>query len=187
VIADFYQEKAYLPNGSPLRADRYVWGQHVSGSLQGAGGVGGLLLRVGQPYDAGNMVNFNFTTAYCFLYDGNGNMTDTVHEQGAVMGRYRYDSFGNHLGATRTFAIRQNGVVHSVMEQSYGHGYYAPQTGRWINRDPIGERVGVNLYGFVGNDGVNGQGNQEMPAALLPSAPQEVPLPAWRGQTENLH
>jgi hypothetical protein len=28
-------------------------------------------------------------------------------------------------------------------------------TGRWPSRDPIGEKGGVNLYGFVGNDGVN--------------------------------
>ncbi len=27
--------------------------------------------------------------------------------------------------------------------------------GRWINRDPIGEDGGLNLYGFVRNDGVN--------------------------------
>jgi RHS repeat-associated protein len=37
----------------------------------------------------------------------------------------------------------------------YGYRYYAPQTGRWINRDPIEERGGINLYGFVGNDGVS--------------------------------
>ena len=37
----------------------------------------------------------------------------------------------------------------------YGYRYYDPQTGRWPSRDPIGERGGVNLYGFVGNDGVN--------------------------------
>lgn len=30
-----------------------------------------------------------------------------------------------------------------------------PETGRWPNRDPIEERGGLNLYGFVGNDGVN--------------------------------
>jgi len=33
--------------------------------------------------------------------------------------------------------------------------YYHPQSGRWINRDPIEEEGGLNLYGFVGNDGVN--------------------------------
>jgi hypothetical protein len=37
----------------------------------------------------------------------------------------------------------------------YGFRYYDPETGRWPNRDPIGERGGYNLYGFVGNDGVN--------------------------------
>jgi hypothetical protein len=33
----------------------------------------------------------------------------------------------------------------------YGYRYYHPQTGRWINRDPIEESGGLNLYGFVGN------------------------------------
>ncbi len=33
-----------------------------------------------------------------------------------------------------------------------GLAFYNPATGRWLNRDPIGERGGVNLHGFVGND-----------------------------------
>ena len=37
----------------------------------------------------------------------------------------------------------------------YGYRYYNPETGRWLSRDPIEEQGGVNLYGFVGNDGVN--------------------------------
>jgi len=37
----------------------------------------------------------------------------------------------------------------------YGYRYYDPATGRWPSRDPIGERGGINLYGFVGNDGLN--------------------------------
>jgi len=37
----------------------------------------------------------------------------------------------------------------------YGYRYYDPVTGRWPSRDPIEEEGGVNLYGFVGNDGVN--------------------------------
>lgn len=41
------------------------------------------------------------------------------------------------------------GVTH------YGYRYYDPVTGRWPSRDPIGENGGLNLYGFVGNDGVN--------------------------------
>ena len=37
----------------------------------------------------------------------------------------------------------------------YGYRYYDPQSGRWSSRDPIGEEGGLNLYGFVGNDGLN--------------------------------
>jgi hypothetical protein len=36
-----------------------------------------------------------------------------------------------------------------------GQRYYNPTWGRFINRDPIGEAGGVNLYGFCGNDGIN--------------------------------
>jgi len=37
----------------------------------------------------------------------------------------------------------------------YLYRFYSPQLGRWINRDPIEEAGGINLYGFVGNDVVN--------------------------------
>lgn len=33
--------------------------------------------------------------------------------------------------------------------------YYNPETGSFLSRDPIEERGGENLYGFVRNDGVN--------------------------------
>jgi len=37
----------------------------------------------------------------------------------------------------------------------YLYRYYDPLTGRWPNRDPIEELGGVNLYGYVDNQGVN--------------------------------
>ena len=37
----------------------------------------------------------------------------------------------------------------------YGYRYYNPETERWLNRDPIDENGGLNLYGFIGNDSVN--------------------------------
>ena len=37
----------------------------------------------------------------------------------------------------------------------YGFRYYDPETGRWLNRDPIEEAGGLNLYAMVGNDPVN--------------------------------
>ena len=37
----------------------------------------------------------------------------------------------------------------------YGYRWYDPVTSRWLCRDPIEEEGGINLYGFVGNDGLN--------------------------------
>jgi RHS repeat-associated protein len=36
----------------------------------------------------------------------------------------------------------------------YGYRFYDPYLQRWVNRDPIGEVGGVNLYGFVLNNPV---------------------------------
>ena len=37
----------------------------------------------------------------------------------------------------------------------YNYRHYDPCVGRWLNRDPIGEDGGVNLYAFCDNDPVN--------------------------------
>ena len=34
----------------------------------------------------------------------------------------------------------------------YGYRYYNASTGRWLTRDPIDEKGGINLYEFVGNE-----------------------------------
>ena len=46
-------------------------------------------------------------------------------------------------------------LVHLVFLANSAQAHYDPNIGRWLSRDPIAERGGVNLYGFVGNDGVN--------------------------------
>jgi RHS repeat-associated protein len=37
----------------------------------------------------------------------------------------------------------------------YGYRYYGPEMGRWISRDPISERGGINMYGVASNDIIN--------------------------------
>jgi RHS repeat-associated protein len=133
-----------------------TWGTDLSGSLQGAGGVGGLLMV--------EEITTTTTTAYHFQYDGNGNVTEITDATGASAATYRYDAFGNTLVATGSYAATNryrfstkpldNEVANAPLYY-YGYRYYDPVTGRWPSRDPIQERGGVNLYGFVKNDGVN--------------------------------
>jgi len=42
----------------------------------------------------------------------------------------------------------------AARNSEYGFRQYDSQTGRWLSRDPIGERGGANLYGFVENNAV---------------------------------
>jgi RHS repeat-associated protein len=80
---------------------------------------------------------------------------------GAVTATYEYGPFGELTRATG-----QASKLNEVMYQSqicdwesgkyyWKHRYYDTSTGRWLNHDPIGERGGLNLYGFVGNNPVN--------------------------------
>jgi hypothetical protein len=38
---------------------------------------------------------------------------------------------------------------------STSHAYYQAEQGRWLNRDPITEKGGVNVYAFVSNNSIS--------------------------------
>jgi len=46
-------------------------------------------------------------------------------------------------------------LVAGLLAAAPARAFYNPKTGHWLNRDPLGEDGGLNLYGFVGNDGVD--------------------------------
>ena len=130
----------------------YLWGLDLSGTLQGAGGVGGLLSI--------NDIPTNTTHYPC--YDGNGNIRKLLDATTlATTATYDYGPFGELIRATGSYA-RSNAYRFSTKPQDadtglvyYNYRPYNTGIGRWTSRDPIGERGGRNLYGFVGNSGVN--------------------------------
>jgi len=107
--------------------------------MQGAGTIGGILAA-----------DLNGTTAF-YCYDANGNVSDLVGTNGSSVAHYEYDPFGNTIAQSGTLADEnpfrfstkylddETGFYH------YGYRYYSPELGRWISRDPIGERGGSNL------------------------------------------
>ena len=74
---------------------------------------------------------------------------------------YEYGPFGEPIRVSGTMA-GQNPFRFSTKQTDnftghidYGHRDYIPLLGRWANMDPIAERGGSNLYGFVNNYPVN--------------------------------
>ena len=65
---------------------------------------------------------------------------------GAGVGQHDPSGFGGQYGY---YTDTETGLL------CLTHRYYDPGTGKFINRDPIGYKGGINLYGFVGNNPVN--------------------------------
>ena len=119
----------------------YLWGLDLSGTLQGAGGVGGLL-KEGANYP---------------LYDANGNITQKLNGTGTAVMNVDYDPFGNIIRGNLTgdYGFSSKPLINGIDWYYYGFRYYDPVTGRWPSRDPIEEHGGRNLYVFVRNALVN--------------------------------
>jgi RHS repeat-associated protein len=156
-ISNIQSQISFLYNGWNVEleyengayARRMTWGLDLSQTLQGAGGVGGLIMTEELPSGGGAPIP-HFPT-----YDGNGNITAWVNASGTVTARQRYDAFGNIIEQTGTPPSRYGYSTKPIELVTgflyYGYRYYDPNTGRWPSRDPIGERGELNLYGFVFN------------------------------------
>ena len=130
----------------------YTWGTDLSGSLSGAGGVGGLLFTKMLP---DNSIHANGM-------DLNGNVTLLVSTTtGQATATYDYGPFGEPIRESGEYA-KLNPYRFSTKYADdetgfidYGHRYYGSLDGRWKSRDPIEEEGGENLYRFLGNNGID--------------------------------
>ena len=136
---------------SPTLQKTYLWGTDLSGSMQGAGGVGGLLLIT----DHSALITSHYPT-----YDGNGNISEYLTPTGTIAAHFEYDAFGNTTVNTDTgnqftykFSTKPQDIETGLYY--YGYRYYDSVAGRWINRDPIEDNGGLNLYTMVWGDPVN--------------------------------
>ena len=141
------EERIDYTNGTASTI-RYYWGKDLSGTLQGAGAVGGLLYMT---VDG---------SIYIPCYDNNGNITKYIDESGNVVAAYEYDDFGrliSAMGPMADFFRHRFSTKYFDPETGlyyYGYRFYSPALMRWLNRDPIGEEGGLNLYCYCQNNSV---------------------------------
>ncbi|OGV33631.1 MAG: hypothetical protein A2020_11095 [Lentisphaerae bacterium GWF2_45_14] len=127
-------------DGSNTLLNSYLWGEDLSGSLQGAGGVGGLLA----------------VNNYLTIYDGNGNVMNYIDAaDGTTKAEFEYRPDG-------TFSIKID-PLNLAETASFSTKPYDPildatiyqlrilKNGRWLSRDPIGEISSRNVYNFINN------------------------------------
>jgi len=153
MVSEIWNDLSEMQSGT----NYFVWGNDLSGSLQGAGGVGGLLCSV-------RSQSGSDPKAFYPLYDHNGNVEKYIRQNGQVVAGFQYDGFGNTTHEfiaqgleSKDFAYRfstkywdaETGLYY------YGYRYYSPRFGRWIKRDPIGVKGGINIFAFVENNVVN--------------------------------
>ena len=133
-------------DGSNTVLVTYTRGLDLSGTLEGAGGIGGFLART----HPGN---------HHFYYhsDANGNVTAIINQSTNLVAQYRYDPFGNLVAQTGPLA---EGNLYRFSSKEfhqasglyyYGYRFYDPNLQRWLNRDPSGTKDGPNLHAFCHN------------------------------------
>jgi RHS repeat-associated protein len=160
------RDSSYNPSVS------YTRGSDLSGTMEGAGGIGGLLAR-SSGYSSGN-----WTTNHFYHADGNGSIMYLVDSSQNTAATYRYDPYGNTLSSSGTLASANLYRFSSMQIHAnsgmyiYLYRFYDPSSERWLNRDPLTSSPGIylrnrrgvvydlcpwefyerqNLYGFVYN------------------------------------
>ncbi|MGC2423671.1 MAG: RHS repeat-associated core domain-containing protein [Nitrospirota bacterium] len=119
----------------------YVWDE-VS-----PGGIGGLL----ELTQAG--------AHYNYLYDGKGNVSAVIDSNQNVVASYKYDGFGKLISKSGTldqpYMFSTKPYYEGYGKSYYGYRFYDPISGKWMARDPLGEKTDINLYRGMGNNLIN--------------------------------
>ena len=97
-------------------------------------------------------------TNYYYTKDHLGNVREMTDSGGVIHANYDYDPYGRQVklsgdldsdfGYAGTYLNRTSGLCLTWARA------YDPNKGRWLNRDPLGEGVGINLYEYVLNNPV---------------------------------
>jgi len=117
--------------------------------------------------DASNNVTKRFFGAgeqigginYYFTHDHLGSVREMTDSTRAVRARYEYDPYGRQtkvsgdlesdFGFTGFYRHQASGLNLTLFRA------YDPELGRWINRDPIAEMGGMNLYAYCENNPIS--------------------------------
>jgi RHS repeat-associated protein len=171
--------------GTATSVRRYVWADGAQPAEE-RDGANAVLRRF---YGEGEQVPGAVGSSNRLFYakDHLGSVREVTDAAGVLRARYDYDFWGNRTrvsGDVET-AVGYTGHHHHGKSGLVLTWYraYDPDTGRWLSRDPIGEKGGLNLYGYVENSPVEHEDpyGESAVGAVLPwaggAAVADGPLP----------
>lgn len=124
-------------NGKGKVEQEYAW------NLYGKGGIGNLLITK------------TADKFYQYIYSHTGNVQKVIDGSGNIVANYQYTPYGQASGDAFTLQPFGYSTKRSDFESGlvyFGYRFYAPHLGRWLNRDPLQEEGGINLYAYVNGD-----------------------------------
>jgi RHS repeat-associated protein len=98
-------------------------------------------------------------TSYFYTKDHLGSIRELTDNSGNIQAQYRYDPYGQptKIQGSLDCDFQYAGYCYEPTSGFSLTRYraYSPAIGRWISRDPINERGGVNLFSYVNNGPVD--------------------------------
>lgn len=146
-----------MQDGKTVSAQTYLWDGYTIREGRDAAGT-----AVQRRFLSGGFIENMAGRASGFLQtaDHLGSIRETLDVSGNLKERISYDPWGN-ASSSATVPVSTFGFTGHLWHRRSGLHLaplraYAPPTGRWISRDPIGEMGGENLYAYLFNAPVDG-------------------------------
>ncbi len=101
-------------------------------------------------------------TNFYYEFDHLGNIVGVTNSSGAEVTTVCYDPYGNPSVTFLSGSVMPDFGFAGMYQHDRSklnlatYRAYNPSLGRWINRDPIEEEGGLNLYAYVGNNPISG-------------------------------
>lgn len=113
---------------------------------------------------------------YYYIHDDNKNVKGLMFQNGELAASYDYMFYGetacflnsgveslNMFRFSSEYLDKELGLIY------YNYRHYNPQDGRWLSREPLGEKGSINLYSFLNN----GEGSFDwLGNVRIPNLPQ---------------
>ncbi|WP_394256002.1 RHS repeat-associated core domain-containing protein [Vibrio harveyi] len=140
------EEKQFVRYGLVELQQRNAQGevvQEYAWDKSAPGGIGGLLVA-----KTNNDV-------YTYIYNHLGHVQKVLNSSGQVVESYQYTPYGQVEGGSFSeqpfgYSTKRSDFASGLVY--FGYRFYSPYQRRWLNRDPLQEQGGINLYAYVNGD-----------------------------------